>query len=58
MPSRVCATWHIKDPVPLIEKSRASCPSGRFPPSVIHQVMMITRLNKLWLYVLDLKKSL
>ena len=28
MSSRVCATGHIKDPVPLIEKSRASCPSG------------------------------
>ena len=36
MSRRVCATGHIKDPVPLIEKSRASCPGGRFPPSFIH----------------------
>ena len=26
MSSRVCATGHIKDPVQLIEKSRALCP--------------------------------
>ena len=45
--SRVCATWHIRDPVSLIEKStHASCPGGRFPPSFIHQVI-ITGLNKL-----------
>ena len=25
---------HIKDSVPLIEKSRASCPGGKFPPIV------------------------
>ena len=25
MSSRACATGHIKDPMPLIEKSRASC---------------------------------
>ena len=43
----VCPTGHIKDPVPLIEKSRALCPSGRFPPSFIHQVIIITGLNKL-----------
>ena len=30
MSSRVCATGHVKDPVPLIEKSRALCPGGRF----------------------------
>ena len=47
MSNRVCATGHIKDPVPLIEKSRASCPSGRFPPSCIHEVIIITELNKL-----------
>ena len=47
MSSRVCVAGHIKDPVPLIEKSRASCPSGRFPPSFIHQVIIITGLNKL-----------
>ena len=45
MPSRVCATGHIQDPVPLIEKSRAG---GRFPPSFIHQVIIITGLNKLY----------
>ena len=30
MSFHVCATGHIKDPVPLIEKSRESCPSGHF----------------------------
>ena len=49
MSSRVCATGHIKDLVPLIEESRASCPSGRFPPSLLHQVIIITRLNKLYI---------
>ena len=39
MSSRVCATGHIKDPVPIIETSRASCPGGRFPASFIHQVI-------------------
>ena len=48
MSSRVCVTGHIKDPVPLIEKSRTSCPGGRFPPSFIHQVIVITGLNKLY----------
>ena len=43
--SRVCVTCHIKDAVPLIERSRAWCPSGRFPPSFIHQVIIITGLN-------------
>ena len=33
----VCATGHIKDPVPLVKKNKASCPSGRLPPSFIHQ---------------------
>ena len=50
MSSRVCATGHIKDPVPELcnmEKSRALCSGGRFPPSFIHQVMM-TALNKLY----------
>ena len=47
MSSRVYATGHVKDPVPPIVKSRASCPSGRFPPSFIHQVIVITGLNKL-----------
>ena len=34
MSSPVCVTGHIKDSVSLVEKSRASCPSGiyRFPP--------------------------
>ena len=48
MSSRVHATGHIKDPVPLIEKSRGLSPSGRFPPSFIHQVIIITGLNKLY----------
>ena len=36
---------HKKDPMPLLEKSRALCPSGRIPPSFIHQVIMITGLK-------------
>ena len=47
MSSRVYATGHIKDPVPLIEKRRGLSPGGRFPPSFI-QVILITRLNKLY----------
>ena len=38
----VCMCWlwlHVKDPVPLIEKSRAWCPGGRFPSSFIHEVI-------------------
>ena len=46
MSSRVCVTGYIKEPVPLIKKSRASCSGGRFPPCFI-QVIMITGLNKL-----------
>ena len=34
--------------VVYIEKSRALCPSGRFPPSFIHQIIIITGLNKLY----------
>ena len=37
MSSRVYATGHIKDPRSLVERSRALCPGGRFPPSFIHQ---------------------
>ena len=48
MSSLVYATGHIKDPVPLIEKSRASCPGGGVPPSFIHQVIIMTGLNKLY----------
>ena len=48
MSSRVCATGHTKDLVPLVEKSRASCPGGRFSPSFIHQIIIITGLNKLF----------
>ena len=47
MSSRGCATGHIKEPVPLLEKSKVSCPSGRFPPNLIHKVI-ISRLNKLY----------
>ena len=56
--SLVYATGHIKDPVPLVEKSRGLSPGGRFPPSFIHQVVIITGLNKLQLYVLALKMAL
>ena len=47
MSSLVYATGHIKDPVPLIEKRRGLSPGDRFPPSFIHQVIIITGLNKL-----------
>ena len=46
--SLVYATGHIKDPVPLIEKRRGLSPGGRFPPSFIHQVIIITGLKKLY----------
>ena len=58
MSSLVNATGHIKDPVPLVEKSRGLSPGGWFPPSFIHQVIIITGLNKLQLYVLALKMAL
>ena len=58
MSSLVYATGHIKDPVSLIEKRRGLSPGGRFPPSFIHQVIIITGLNKLQLYVLALKMAL
>ena len=58
MYSRVCVTGHLKESVTLIEKSRASCPGGRFLPSFIHQVIIITGLNKLYDYVLALKLAL
>ena len=48
MYSRVCATGHITDPVPLIRKRRGLSPGGRFPPSFIHQVIIMTGLNKLY----------
>ena len=48
MSSLVYATGHIKDPVPLIAKRRGLSPGGRFPPSFIHQVIIITGLNKLY----------
>ena len=48
MSSLVYATGRIKDPVPLVEKSRGLSPGGRFPPSFIHQVVIITGLNKLY----------
>ena len=58
MSSLVYATGHIKDPVGVIEKRRGLSPGGRFPPSFIHQVIIITGLNKLQLYVLALKMAL
>ena len=48
MSSLVYATGHIKDPMPLIAKRRGLSPGGRFPPSFIHQVIIITGLNKLY----------
>ena len=47
MSSLVYATGHIKDTVPLIEKRRVLSSGGWFPPSFIHQVIIITGLNKL-----------
>ena len=54
---RVYVTRHIKDPMPLSEKSRTLSPGGRFPPSFIHQVIIITGLNKLGLYVVAMKMA-
>ena len=48
MSSLVYATGHIKDLVPLIAKRRGLSPGGRVPPSFIHQVIIITGLNKLY----------
>ena len=48
MSSLVYVTGHIIDPVPLIDKRRGLSPGGQFPPSFIHQVIIITRLNKLY----------
>ena len=50
MSSLVYATGHIKekDPVPLVDKRRGLSPGGRFPPSFIHQVIIITGLDKLY----------
>ena len=47
MSSLVYANGHIQDPVPLIEERRGLSPGGRFPPSFIHQVIIIG-LNKLY----------
>ena len=46
--SRIGVTGHKQDPVPLVKQSRASCPGGRFPPSFIHQVIIITGLNNFY----------
>ena len=54
----VSATGHIKDPTPLIEKRRGLSPGGRFPPSFIHQVIIITGLNKLYNRILALMMAL
>ena len=34
--------------LPQQEKRQGLCPGGRFPPSFIHQVIIITGLNKLY----------
>ena len=46
MSSPVCATGHIKDPVPLIVKRMGLSTGGRFPPSFSQ--VIITGLNKLY----------
>ena len=38
MYNRVYSTGDIKDHVPLSEKSRASCPGGRFPCSLLSYI--------------------
>ena len=48
MSSRVYVTGDIKDPVLLVEKCKSSCPGGRVFPSFLHQVIIITGLNKLY----------
>ena len=48
MYSRVYVNGHIKDSMPLIEKRRGLSPGGRFPTSFIHEVIIITGLNKLY----------
>ena len=60
MSSRVCPGLdiYIKDPVTLIGKRRGLSPGGRFPPSFIHQVIIITGLNKIYDCVLALKMAL
>ena len=37
MSSRVSVTRHIRGPLPLVKKSRASCSDGRFIPGFTHQ---------------------
>ena len=58
MSSCVCVTGHIKDPVPLMKKSREFCPGDRFPPSFIHQEIIITGPNKSYDCLLALKLAL
>ena len=38
----------LKSPCHLLKKWRGLSPGGRFPPSFIHQVIIITGLNKLY----------
>ena len=57
MSSRVYATGHTQYPLPLIDKSRTSCPGGRFPPGFIHQVTIIAGLNKLYFTYSEMLKS-
>ena len=49
MSSRVYATGHIKDPVPLIKKGRGLSPGGRFPPSFNHQVIITGLYDSMFL---------
>ena len=44
---RLCDWAYEKDTVPLIKKRRGLSPGGRIPPRFIHQVIIITGLNKL-----------
>ena len=55
MSSRVCATGNVKDPVPLMKKRRGLSPGGRFPPSFIHQVIII--ITGLTVHALALKMA-
>ena len=58
MSSRRLCDWAYKRSRATYRKEKRLSPGGRFPPSFIHQVIIITGLNKLQLYVLALKMAL
>ena len=50
--------WRSVKPCTSSMSIRGLSPGGRFPPSFIHQLIIITGLNKLQFYVLALKMAL